>query len=123
MDCATIDIDNASPADFLRESIVTARQTHICTECRGAIITGEQYEYVCGFWDGEFYTFKTCQDCQSLRDVFFSSSWEYGWIRDEVRDYVSDCLGNIPEKLIADLTPVARGWVCGLIEDTWEGAE
>ena len=39
-----------------------------------------------------------------------------------VQEYIED--GNeIPEKCIARLTPGAREWVCGIIEDVWRNEE
>ena len=39
-----------------------------------------------------------------------------------IQEYIED--GNeIPEKCIARLTPGAREWVCGIIEDVWRREE
>jgi len=44
-----------------------ARKRHKCCECRGWIEPGEKYHRFSGIWDGEAGTFKTCDDCQTLR--------------------------------------------------------
>ena len=46
----------------------TARKTHTCCECRGVIVVGERYRNVKGIWNGKAATFKTCPDCQALRN-------------------------------------------------------
>lgn len=48
----------------------TARKDHRCCECRGIIRKGEQYQLVSGIWDGAPGRFKTCSDCESLRDEY-----------------------------------------------------
>lgn len=49
------------------ESTPKARKRHKCCECRGWIEIGETYHVFSGVWDDPA-TFKTCSDCQALRD-------------------------------------------------------
>jgi hypothetical protein len=49
-------------------STPTARKPHKCCECRGLITPGEKYHRFSGIWDGEADTYKTCADCQKLRE-------------------------------------------------------
>ncbi len=55
------------PPKCFSESNPKARKSHICCECRGTIPAGERYHVFSGIWD-DAYTFKTCDDCQRLRD-------------------------------------------------------
>jgi hypothetical protein len=43
-----------------------ARKSHECSECRGTIQPGENYNYHHGIWDGPA-SFKVCLDCEDLR--------------------------------------------------------
>lgn len=45
-----------------------ARKEHKCCECRGYIQPGETYQKIWGIWDGDVGNFKTCQDCQAIRE-------------------------------------------------------
>jgi hypothetical protein len=60
-------IDNIIPDVFdIRHS--RARKQHTCCECDGIIRPGELYYYRRGLWDGTWDTFRTCHDCEALRD-------------------------------------------------------
>lgn len=48
-------------------SAPTARRHHRCCECGGYIESREAYQLIKGCWDGRWYTFKTCVDCESIR--------------------------------------------------------
>jgi hypothetical protein len=116
MECSCeIDVDRDGYPSLIKEKIRTANKNHICCECGKTILTGEKYEYVWGVWDSESQVYKTCMDCKSVRDVFFSS-WTYAQLWEDFRD----CEFEIPESCIAELTPSARAKVCGLIEDGWD---
>jgi hypothetical protein len=45
-----------------------ARKRHKCCECGGLILEGETYVRVSGIWDGEPERFKTCIECEALRN-------------------------------------------------------
>lgn len=45
-----------------------ARLRHRCCECNGVIEPGERYYRFSGVWDGEPQAFKTCSDCEKIRD-------------------------------------------------------
>jgi len=80
MECSCdIDVDTSDgdSCDFFRKSLVTARKSHKCSECRSMILPGMEYEYACGSWGGDFSVYKTCPDCLSLRDEFFSGGYFY----------------------------------------------
>lgn len=50
------------------ESNPKARKQHRCCECRGFIQPGEKYHVFKGIWEGEASTWKSCEDCQQLRN-------------------------------------------------------
>lgn len=80
------------PAKFLTERRVkAARKAHQCCECYRKIQPGEPYTETAGLWD-YFQTFKTCQDCQRLRDYltisFTCYCWAYGDQFEDLRDFL-----------------------------------
>lgn len=123
MDCSCgIDVDygDYGAPTLYTERIHTARKKHICGECRRKIVPGEKYENVTGQWDGEFATHKTCLDCLSLRDEFFSNGWGFGAVWSDFTDTISDWDYEVPEDCISALTSAARERVCQIIEYGWE---
>ena len=53
---------------FYRECIVRSRKEHKCCECNGIILFREVYHNFRGIWDDKWETYKTCNDCNELRD-------------------------------------------------------
>lgn len=45
-----------------------ARKAHRCCECKDLIRPGERYEHATGLWEGEWSTYKTCEDCVDTRN-------------------------------------------------------
>ena len=45
-----------------------ARKRHRCCECGDYILTGMEYQYIRGMWDGMWDSYKTCALCADLRD-------------------------------------------------------
>ena len=120
MECACdINVDHDGGPSMYTEKIVKAKQDHRCYECLKDIKSGERYEHVRGMWDGSFSTYKTCLDCVSLRKQFFST-WIYTQLWDDFDNYLDESNGELPEKCIAALTPMAREKVCEKIEMYWE---
>lgn len=74
--------------EFYERKIVKARKRHKCEECAGWISPGEQYEYAAGKWEGDFYTFKTCERCVDL----------YTWTKNNV-PCVCPVHGNMDEAM------------------------
>lgn len=117
MDCscdASVDYDCDGPA-FFSEYMRKARTIHRCTGCGRVIASKEVYEYVSGLWDGDFCVFKTCKDCLSMRKEFFKT-FTYTAIWHDLREYVNNCDGGVPEQCIASLTPVSRSAVAEMID-------
>ncbi len=50
------------------DRIRTARREHKCCECHQSIAPGSRYHLSKGYWDGKWAEFKTCVDCDDLRD-------------------------------------------------------
>lgn len=50
------------------ETKPTARKRHRCCECLGWIEPGEKYQLITGVWDSHGQSFKTCLQCDALRD-------------------------------------------------------
>ncbi len=48
-------------------STPVARTRHRCCECYGVIEPGERYHLDSGVWDGAWQSFKTCDDCDTIR--------------------------------------------------------
>lgn len=119
MDCGCIYVDVDTPPSFHHEKMVRAMKEHRCCECGRTITPGERYEKVAGVWDGEFNTYKTCDDCLSIRDSFFCDGWGYTSIYEHLYQHICDMKGRIGEECILSLTPCARDLVFNAIEETW----
>jgi len=122
MECScSIDIDSCEDiAIFQRTTSPKAHKKHVCFECKRTISIGEEYERSEGLWDGSFNTYKTCSDCLSLRSKFFSTGWYHGSLWDDFYEYVNSCEGDIPENCLLELTPIAKGKACDIMEDCFE---
>lgn len=84
---------------FSTIKFVTARKPHKCYECSRTIPTGSEYEYTAGSWDGDFQTFKTCEQCAGLRDSLSAGGcWQYGELGEEYMQYLYH---NLPSKELA----------------------
>ena len=121
MECSCeidVGIDDGCP-DFTSTKMVTAKKDHKCIECKGVIKKGEQYEKTVGKWDGNFDTFKTCLDCLSLRREFFRGGYYYGRIWEDFETYVDAVGSEISEKCLSNLSPIARGKACDIIQAWW----
>lgn len=76
--------------EFVDARHFRARKAHECCECGREIAPGEEYERTSGKWDGDFYTFKTCEQCEDLRDSLFSLGFcpAFGEVRADHREYI-----------------------------------
>ena len=123
MECSVVDVGLDDYATTLSEKIVISRIDHICGECRKAIKKGDSYKVENNIFEGSISTYKTCLDCLSIRNVFFTDGWFFGNIRDEIHDFIFECFGDISQASISSLTPGARSWVCDEIQEYWEQYE
>ena len=117
--CGCVYVGEYESADFFRRSKQLARKEHKCNECHRIIKPGEEYEYVSGYWDGDFSVYKTCSDCLSIRNEFFCEGYFYEMVWEYLGEHINEVSGEIPESCLAALTPIAREKVCELIETAW----
>ena len=101
----------------LQSVVRTARKEHKCHECSRVIAPKESYLIETLLFEGRISRHKTCLDCKSLRDNFFQDGWYYEEVRNMLLRHIRDSDGDISESCIAALTPVAREYVCSVIED------
>lgn len=124
MDCScTIDVDmDGDGPSCCTTAIRKARKHHKCCECYRQIEVGESYEYVSGIWDGVPHIYKTCADCLSIKNVFFTSYYfrELWSMLEEQYNFEYD---RIPESCLSKLTSTARSRICNLVEEQWEDEE
>jgi hypothetical protein len=122
--CACVYVGDYDGPEFCSTTHYVARQEHKCIECGRAIVKGERYEYVSGKWDGSMDVFKTCEDCESVRDAFFCDGFLYGgiweYLGEHLRDVIAPHGANVDSSCIIPLTPRARDKVCDMIEDIWQ---
>jgi len=125
MECACtvpIEIDDVCLLHFI--SIPTAlTNSHVCGECNRRIPKGEEYIIECTEYDHEITVYTTCEDCYSIRQVFFSSGWYYGEIRDQFEEFIVEYGGDVSVSCILQLTKRARDWVLDKIEEYWKEQE
>lgn len=75
--------------EVLQSRKPVARKVHKCHECRRDIQPGERYEYHAGLLDGGWVTYKTCQQCLSVREwlIQVCSGWVYGQIGEDLLEH------------------------------------
>lgn len=115
------EIDNdwgESPECFSAKDRV-ARKEHQCFECGREIRKGETYRYESGIWDGEPRSYKTCQDCASVRDEFFCS-FVFGELWPDLRERISYQDGAMSMEKLERVTPAAREKVIGILDEIFE---
>lgn len=123
MDCATIYCDPDETCTVLSKTTPIARKEHKCTECRRKITVGEYYLREVTVFDGKVETWKTCMDCESIRDNFFKDGFFYGETKAMLHEYVREGSGDVPESCMISLTYGARSMVCEMVEEEWAEAE
>lgn len=72
-----------------RMDIPTARQPHVCCECRGIIERGETYHVHSGIWDGKASHFKCCLECDVIRSQYWN--WEDGCAFGHLEEELMEC--------------------------------
>lgn len=112
--CIYVESDMDGP-EFCDTSYVKARKSHTCIECRRTIKKGELYEYTAGKWDGEFDTMKTCNDCLSVRSIFFNNNWGFGQVWESIFEALQG--QDLPLSQLDGLTVVARDRVIECIDE------
>lgn len=100
---------------------ISSKTAHKCVECERKIEPGEIYLLEIVKWEEGFKRsrYKTCSDCESLRDTL-TCSWEYGSVRDDIMYALEELQDEgIPWASFAKLTPGAKDYVFDLIERWW----
>lgn len=127
MECScAVPADNNEQPDFCVErDLLKSRKNYQCYECRDRINIGDRYNKITGKWDGTMDTFRTCSDCVSVKNVFYSAGYCFGNIWDDLYDFLR---GTVPYNdfswsCLAELTPKAREKVCEIIEGIWESLD
>ncbi len=119
MECeCTVDF-NTNDGDitsYYYKDMVKGIKDHECEECGKKILKGEKHEAFNGVYDCTWQSYRTCEDCLSLRNEFFSKGWIFGEVWDDFRCFIHDCNFELPEDCISGLTENARSKVCEMIE-------
>ena len=63
--------DTDYPSVFSDE-VRMARKMHKCCECPNPILPGQKYRLFKGCYDGKWSRYKTCMDCDEIRDELYS---------------------------------------------------
>ena len=120
MECACeVDVDVDGFSEPLVDEKRVARKHHKCSECGTTIQPGDTYEYYKGVCEGDFFTNKTCLDCLSIREVFFTGGYYFGQILEAFNEFVQETQGQIDEDCISRLTPKSQRMVCMDIDEIW----
>ena len=102
-------IDYGEPATACVVKDRKARKPHVCDECGRKIKPGEVYENASGIWDGDAYTFKTCQQCGSIARAWLSEhcgGWCYGGLLLDLQEHAQHSDNEKPED--AELAGIIR---------------
>jgi hypothetical protein len=64
---------------------------------------------------GNLFHYKYCEDCLSVREVFFSDGWYYGLLWEQMQQFVLDCDGNISMSQLGMVTIPARDKIIDMV--------
>lgn len=67
------------PPSLFSEKQVKALKPHKCYECHRPIKQHETYFKAKGLWDGEWCEFKTCSECQELKEHLLDKIYDDGF--------------------------------------------
>lgn len=117
----TVDVDVDESRCILIDALTPkAIKLHSCNECNRIILKGEHYRREILKDGAKLFHHKYCEDCLSIREVFFSSGWYYSNMWEDMTDFIGDADGSISESQLIQLTKLARDKVCDMIEEYWE---
>jgi len=85
---------------------VRARKRYQCVECDSIIAVGDVHEVASGNYGGDWYRYRTCLPCASIRQAH-CCSWVWGDLRETLievmgMDYVTGRLTAWGERMEAD---------------------
>ena len=116
MSCGCVYVDDLDgPATVLSQKIVKARKQHRCCNCDNPIKPSVSYEKIVTVEDGGLYTYKTCEDCLSIRDAFFCTSYYFEFIG-PLQEHIYAIDGNVSSECIESLTPRAKERIIDMID-------
>jgi hypothetical protein len=108
-------------AEMISITTPKARKEHICSECHRIINKAEEYRREFYKYDNKTDISKLCEDCLSVREVFFSSGWYYGELWNQINEFINDNDGDLSVSCLLMLTKPARDKILDLIELQWSG--
>ena len=121
IDCACVYVGIGDRwASLFRRTHPRAIKEHRCGECGRTIMAGEKYECVVGNWFDKIDCYKTCSDCESIRDHFFYNGHHYEMVLKDLAEHVRELDGQLSADCILPLTPAARDIVFAMIEEVWQ---
>ena len=88
--------DDGEGPEVFNEKLVKASKDHKCCECGRTISKGEVYNYIFGVWEGDAMTFKTCEECNDLRDSLEAMGFcfSFGDLKASHQEYISEYVNN-----------------------------
>lgn len=109
--------------EFHNAHTVKCRKPHKCAGCRKVIPKGESAEYTSGKYDGDFYAYYTCENCQRLilsiaaEEIRHGCHWDESWCSvDDIQDYISQRREPLP--VLDGTVEECRQQVCELWESS-----
>lgn len=88
-DCSCLyDSGDGDQPIFYTQRWVTARKDHKCYECRRVIMKGERYECFSGKWETGVQTYRTCAECQNIRESLNCEGWTFGRLWEDIEEQI-----------------------------------
>jgi len=100
--CVVMDYDGDT--EFWTERVRRASKPYVCEECHDPIAAREQFVYVCGKSEGDFWSVRMCLACREIQRTFCCDGWVVSTLWEEVTgqlfpkwNYVTqiDCLARL----------------------------
>ena len=117
--CIYVDDCDFGCCTVLFQKEVKARKEHKCTNCGREISKHEYYETIKSVEDGKIYTYKTCQDCLSIRNEFFCGAYYFEFM-EALDEHLFAINGEVSSECLNNLTPKARDMIIKKIDYIWE---
>lgn len=74
-------------AEFGSVNMRVARKQYQCIECRAMIQPGDRHEHTSGYFDGHWFSFRTCASCVRIgKDLFAHCNWQAGEMWSTIHD-------------------------------------
>lgn len=108
-----IDGADGDYSEFHSTNTHRANKEHFCDECRRTIFAGETYERTHQKWDGQFFTYKTCEHCVAARSWLSVTcgGWMYYGVLEDLKTHFTEeshLFGNM--RLGRLVQGMRRGW-------------